>query len=306
MAIQRIIPHLWFDKEAVEATRFYSDVFPDSGVDHVGRITDTPSGDCDFVDFHLAGQPFMAISAGPIFRPNPSISFIVNYDPSRDPQAQAHLDEAWERLADGGKTLMPLGEYPFSRRYGWLQDRYGVSWQFILSDPTGDPRPMIVPSIMYTGVNAGRAEEAIGLYTSLFPKSGRGQTARYPAGMEPEKEGTLMFADFRLCGQWFAAMDSAQDHEFTFTEGVSLLVECETQAEIDRLWDALSAVPEAEACGWVKDRFGVSWQITPASLQTMMREGTQDQVDRVTQAFLPMKKLNLSVIEDAYRMPVSV
>lgn len=295
-----IIPHLWFDTEAVEAARFYSDVFPDSGVDHVGRIHDTPSGAVEFVDFHIGDQRFMAMSAGPLFQPNPSISFFLNFDPSRDEEARRHLDATWERLAGGGVVRMELGEYPFSKRYGWVEDRYGINWQLLLTDPAGDPRPFLVPCLLFTQDRAGRAEEAIRLYTSTFPDSRRGQTARYPAGMEPEKEGTLMFADFQLCGQWFAAMDSAQAHDFVFNEAISLLVECETQEEMDRLSDALSAVPESEQCGWLKDRFGVSWQITPAELQVMMREGSQRQIDGVVQAFMPMKRLDLAALRAAY------
>ena len=300
-AIGPIIPHLWFDKEAVEAARFYVDVFPDASIHHVGRMHDTPSGDVDFVDFRLAGLRFVAISAGPHFRIDPSISFIVNFDPSRDPDAAAHLDATWDRLAEGGTALMPLGAYPFSKRYGWVQDRFGVSWQLILSDPAGDPRPMIVPSLLFTQDRAGRADEAIDLWTGIFPDSGRGQTVPYPAEMGADKEGSLMFADFRLCGQWFAAMDSPEPNDFVFNEAVSLLVECASQAEIDALWTALSAVPDAEQCGWLKDRFGVSWQIAPSFLQMAMREGTREQVDRVTAAFLPMKKLDVAALEAAYQ-----
>lgn len=300
MSVGPIVPHLWFDTQAVEAARFYADVFPDAGVDHVGQVRGTPAGDCDVVSFHLAGQPFLAISAGPQFRFNPSTSFIVNFDPSRDPQAREHLDATWARLVDGGEILMELGAYPFSERFGWVQDRYGVSWQLILSDPEGEPRPILVPTLTFTGDNVGRAEEAIDLYTRLFPDARRGETVRHPAGAEPDREGTVMFADFKLCGRWFAAMDSARAHPAPFSEAISFLVECEGQEDIDRLWDALSAEPEAEQCGWLKDRFGVSWQIVPAQMQRAMREGTQEQVDRVTQAFLPMKKLDAATLQAAY------
>ena len=305
MAGPTIVPHLWFDKEAREAAAFYASLFPGSGVDHVTTLRDTPSGDCDVVSFHLAGQPFMAISAGPLFKFNPSISFILNFDPSRDRQARAHLDEAWTKLEKGGSVLMPLQEYPFSKRYGWVQDRYGLSWQFILSDPSGEPRPFIVPSLTFTGKNAGRAEQAIEHYVRAFPGSRRGNTARYPKGMEPDKEGTVMFADFQLAGQWLAAMDSARQHDFAFNEAVSLLVRCKDQKEIDALWSKLSAVPESEQCGWLKDKFGVSWQIAPAEMDTMLREGTQEQVDRVTQAFLPMKKFDVAALRRAYEGPAT-
>src|SRR5688500_15900760 len=131
--VKPITPHLWFDTQAREAADFYCSVFPDSRVTSVTTIHDTPSGDCDVVDFQLHGQPFMAISAGPLFKFNPSVSFIVNFDPSRANDAAGRLDRTWAALMDGGTALMPLGEYPFSKRYGWVQDRYGLSWQLILS-----------------------------------------------------------------------------------------------------------------------------------------------------------------------------
>ncbi len=297
--VTTIIPHLWFDKDAVEAARFYADAFRDASVEHVGQIRDTPSGDCDVVEFTLMGTRFMAISAGPYFTPTPAISFMVNFDPSRGQDA-AQLDALWARLAEGGKVLMELGEYPFSKRYGWVEDRYGFSWQLILTDPAGDPRPAIVPSLLFTGGQKGRAGQAIDLYTKAFRDAARGQTVPYPAGMIPDGDGMLMFADFRIGGQWFAAMDSVEDHVHAFNEAISLLVECDDQSEMNRLSDALSAVPESEQCGWLKDRFGVSWQITPAALQTMMREGSPEQVDLVTQAFLPMKRLDVDAIRAAY------
>jgi predicted 3-demethylubiquinone-9 3-methyltransferase (glyoxalase superfamily) len=295
----KILPHLWFDSQAKEAAEFYSAVFPGSKVDSVRTLRGTPSGRVDVVSFHIADQSFMAISAGPLFKINPSISFFVNFDPSRDPRAREGLDAAWKRLTQGGLVRMPLQEYPFSKRYGWVEDRYGVNWQLILTDPAGEPRPFIVPSLMFVGKNAGRAEEAIDFYVSLF-KGTRGATARYGKGTGPDKAGTLMFADFNIEGQWLAAMDSAHPHDFQFNEAVSIMVRCKDQEEIDRLWSKMSAVPSAEQCGWLKDKFGVSWQIVPAELGEMMGKGTQEQVDRVTQAFLPMKKFDIATLRKAY------
>jgi predicted 3-demethylubiquinone-9 3-methyltransferase (glyoxalase superfamily) len=153
---------------------------------------------------------------------------------------------------------------------------------------------------MFTGAVAGRAEEAIDFYASVFRDARRGTVVRYGAGMEPNREGTLMFADFMLENQWFAAMDSAHEHGFGFNEAISLLVRCRTQAEIDQYWGKLSAVPEAEQCGWLKDRFGVSWQIAPAELGRMMSQGSPEQIASVTQAFLPMKKFDLAELQRAY------
>jgi predicted 3-demethylubiquinone-9 3-methyltransferase (glyoxalase superfamily) len=226
---------------------------------------------------------------------------MVNFDPSRENRAREMIDTAWERLSAGGTPLMPLDSYPFSERYGWIQDRYGLSWQLILTDPAGEPRPPIVPSLMFTRGMSGKAEEAMDFYMSVFGNTRKGTVARYGPGQAPEQEGTVMFADFMLEGQWFAAMDSAQAHDFGFNEAVSLMVYCDTQDEIDYYWDKLSAVPEAEQCGWLKDRYGVSWQVVPSALDEMMRDATREQLDRVTRAFLPMKKFEVAALEKAYK-----
>lgn len=295
-----ITPHLWFDAEAREAAEFYTSLLPESSITNISTLHDTPSGDCDVVAFQLAGHPFMAISAGPIFKFNPSISFFLNFDRSGDPDAQKQLDAVWQKLLQGGKALMPLDRYPFSERYGWVQDRFGLSWQLILSDPKGEERPFIVPSLLFTGSVCGKAEEAVTFYTSLFKHSRQGIVARYPHGMEPDREGTIMYSDFMIENQWFAAMDSAREHNVAFNEAVSLMVSCDTQDEIDYYWKRLSAVPAAEQCGWCKDRYGVSWQIVPAALDAMMRNGTREQIDRITQAFLPMKKFDIATLQKAF------
>lgn len=108
-----------------------------------------------------------------------------------------------------------------------------------------------------------------------------------------------MFTDFKIEEQWFAAMDSAHKHEFAFNEAVSFIVNCETQEEIDYYWEKLSAVPEAEQCGWLKDKYGVSWQIVPKVMNEYMK-GTPEEIERVTQAFLPMKKFDMTLLKQAY------
>ncbi len=298
--MQKITPHLWFDKEAKEAAEFYTSLLPYSKVTNITTLHDTPSGDCDVVSFELSGQPFMAISAGPLFKFNPSVSFILNFDPSKDKNARVNLDRLWEKLLEGGTALMPLDTYPFSERYGWIQDRYGLSWQLILTNPAGEERPFIIPSLMFTGKIVGHTEEAIDFYCALFKGSKRGITARYPKGMEPDKEGTIMFADFYILGTWLTAMDSAREHNFTFNEAISLIIPCETQEEIDYYWEKLSAAPEAEQCGWLKDKFGLSWQVWPTAIGEMMKNGTREQIDRLTQTFLPMKKFDIAPLQKAY------
>lgn len=295
----KIVPNLWFDKEAKEAARFYCDAIPGSRVNSSVVLRDTPSGDCDLVSFELAGQPFMAISAGPFFKFNPSASFILNFDSSQG-RTRADLEALWHKLLPGGSVLMPLQAYPFAPLYGWIQDRYGLSWQLILSSPDHKARPFITPALMFVGEVCGRAEEAQDFYVSVFANARRGAAMRYPAGMAPEREGTLMYSDFMLEGQWFAAMDSADRHHFAFNEAISFMVYCDTQAEIDHYWNQLSAVPEAEQCGWLKDKYGLSWQVVPRALDQMLQDPDPERVNRVNQAVLQMKKLDLAKLQKAY------
>ncbi|MBV8084439.1 MAG: VOC family protein [Chloroflexi bacterium] len=297
----KITPHLWFDNNAVQAAEFYVSAFGASRMASKGLLRDTPSGDTDTVAFELRGQPFMAISAGPLFKFNPAVSFMVNFDPSRDAAAKSRLDGLWAQLSEGGSVLMPLDAYPFSQRYGWVQDRFGLSWQLILTNPDGEPRPDIIPALMFTQSVAGRAEEAMDLYCSVFGDGQRGTTARYPAGMAAEREGTIMFADFFAGGMWLAAMDSARPHDFAFNEAVSLLISCESQAEIDYYWYKLAADPNQGQCGWLKDKFGLSWQVWPTALGKMLGSGTPEQVARVSTAFLAMKKFDLAALEAAFQ-----
>lgn len=272
--MQRIVPVIWCNHTAEEAVRFYTSVFSDGRIVRTQCYPDSGlpdfqsdlAGEPVFIEFELAGFRFGAINAGPEFSINPSVSFMVNFDPATDQQAREHLDALWAALSEGGEALMPLQEYEFSPHYGWIQDKYGVSWQ-LMQVPEGQTgAPQIVPSLLFGDTNQGRAEEAITFYTEAF--GGRvGTLIRYPddAGASA---GQVMFSDFELAGHWFAAMESP-GHRFVFNPGVSLMVTCADQHELDSLWGQLSAVPEAEQCGWCTDQFGLSWQIVPDNLPAL-------------------------------------
>ena len=280
---QKITPNLWFDGNAKEAVDFYVGAFPDSKVTSTSYYPKTADeGLADFqqnlagkeltIEFELGGLRFTAINAGPEFKFTPAISLMVNFDPSRDEQAREHLDELWGKLVEGGEALMPLDTYPFSEHYGWVKDRYGLTWQLILTQPGDEPRPFMMPSLMFIGKNNNRAEEAIKFYMSVFKDSELGMVARYTDDTGPAKAGSLMFADFKLAGQWLAAMDAGVGHDFNFNEAVSLAVACKDQAEIDYFWEKLSTVPASEQCGWCKDQYGVSWQIVPENVDELMKK----------------------------------
>jgi len=290
--MNKIIPHLWFDSEAKEAMTFYTTLFKNSRVTNITRITGTPSGDCDIVTVKLAGQDFMAISAGPYFQFNPSISLFTVFN------TEVEIDGVWEKLSEGGKILMEYGSYPWARKYGWLQDKYGLSWQLSLSGHHKFVQK-ITPLLMFTQEKAGLTKKAIEEYVSIFPNSKIDLISLYEKG-EDDVEGYIKHSQFTLSGQHFMAMGSSQKHEFTFNEAISFIVNCDTQEEIDYYWAKLSAVPESEQCGWLKDKYGVSWQIVPTAMGKFMGSGDAKKTERVTQAFLKMKKFDIAKLKKAY------
>ena len=292
--MQKITPHLWFDKEATEAADFYVSIYgKGSKVKNISKLDNTPSGSVDIVTFELLGREFQAISAGPLFKFNPSVSFHVTCN------TKDEVGAIWEKLSKGGTVLMQLGAYPFSERYGWVQDKYGLSWQIIYSGGA-DIKQKITPVLMFVGNVCGKAEEAVHFWTSLFQEAKVDAIVRFGKGEEPDKEGTLKYAAFTLLGQEFGAMDSAHEHAFGFNEAISFIVDCNTQEEIDYYWEKLTAVPEAEQCGWLKDKYGFSWQIVPTTMDEMMREGSKEQIARVTEAFLKMKKFDIESLVQAF------
>ncbi|MDZ7693930.1 MAG: VOC family protein [Balneolaceae bacterium] len=296
---QKITPCLWFDDQAKEAATFYTSLFKNARIGtttHYGKegyeIHGQPEGRVMTVEFEIEGFQFVGLNGGPHFKFTPAISFFVLCESTNQ------VDSLWNKLAKGGQALMPLDKYDWSEKYGWIQDKFGLSWQLMVAQDKITPK--IIPSLMFVGDQAGNAEEAIHFYTHVFKDSSVGQIARYGPGQEPDKEGTIMYADFTLKNQRFAAMDSAQDHQFNFNEAVSLTINCDTQEEVDYYWQKLSAVPEAEQCGWLKDKYGVSWQVSPTVLQKMMSDSDQKKVDRVMKAFLQMKKFDIKKLKKAF------
>ncbi|GBD36549.1 hypothetical protein HRbin36_01674 [bacterium HR36] len=296
-----IIPCLWYEGRASAAVRLYDSAFPDLEIEQVVTLPGTPSVEVELVYFRLSGQPLRAMSGNSMCRFNPSVSLMVRFDPQRDPQAAAQLDHAWQVLGEGGQVLMPLDTYPFSPRYGWVQDKFGLSWQLYLCPPDSEMRSRVMPMFVFCDGRAGLAEIAGSFWRSIFPQSQLGQLVRYGPESAPQREGTVMYSDFRLGDTWFAAIDSALTHGFTFNESFSLMVPCCDQEEIDRLWSALSAAPEAEVCGWCRDKFGVSWQIYPAEVDEVLRNADAERRQRLLAALMRMKKIDLACLRQAWQ-----
>ncbi|WP_035052324.1 VOC family protein [Carnobacterium pleistocenium] len=291
--MQKIVPYFWCNQEAAEAAEFYSSLFDYSSITSRMEIDDTPSGTVETVNFTLAGQSFMAISAGPRFKFTPAISFQIFCDTIEEAE---HL---WQELSKDGHVLIPLGADKISDKYGWTEDRYGLSWQ-ILHLPNQLIAQKIVPTLLFSGEQCGKAKEAMAFYTSVFDNAAIDGLHYYGEGDEQNQLGTVMYGLFDLEGLGFVAMDSGKLNGFTFNEAVSFMVNCNTQEEIDYYWEELSAVPEAGQCGWLKDKYGVSWQIIPTIMKKLTTTKDPDQLKRVTQAFLKMKKIDIAELKKAY------
>lgn len=291
--MEKITPHLWFDTQAREAAGFYASIFDNSRVRNVNTLDGTPSGSVDIVNVEICGQGFTFLSAGPLFKFNPSVSFLVACE------TKDEVNTLWQKLSKGGTPRIELGTYPFSERYGWTDDCYGLSWQVMFA--SGRPiEQKITPVLMFTETQAGHCEDAIRFYTSVFRDAQERGFNRYGSGEEPEKEGTVRFGQFQLEGQQFAAMDSARSHGFAFNEAISLMVHCDTQEDIDYYWDRLSADPKSEQCGWLKDKYGLSWQIVPNAMNEMLASKNPKKLAAVTEAFLKMKKFDVAKLQEVY------
>lgn len=285
---------LWFDSEAEEAARFYCSVFPDSKMGFISyygkegfEIHGQPEGKVMSVNFNLAGMEFQAINGGPLFKINPSISYFVVCETEKE------TDNLWSALLKGGSVLMPLQKYDWSEKYGWVQDQYGLSWQISLGK-ISEVGQKITPSFLFVGDQYGRAEEAINFYTSIFPNSSI-------RGAVKGADGKVMHGQFQLNGKQFMIMESNDKHDFDFNEGVSIIVNCSNQKEIDHYWEKLTSDGGNEVeCGWLKDKFGVSWQVTPIQLEEMLKSPDKKKTERVTKAFLHMKKFNLAKLEEEF------
>ena len=275
-----IFPCLWFDGNAKEAADFYCTVFGNSKI-----TADTPM----VVQFEIEGKKLMGLNGGPMFKINPSISLFVTCETNEE------IERIYNKLFEGGSAMMALDKYPWSEKYAWVADKFGMTWQLTLGN-LPDNAQKIIASFLFTGQQYGKAQEAMKHYTSIFPNSAIYHLEMYKAG-EAQAEGNLKFGHFALDGEMFAAMDGPGDHNFKFNEGVSLMAECETQEDIDNYWAKLTEGGEESRCGWLKDKFGVSWQIVPKVLGSLLKEPAKAQ--RVMAEVMKMKKLDLQILTNA-------
>lgn len=275
----KIIPHLWFDTEAQEAAEFYVSLFENSKIKNGSQVHGTPSGSTQIVDFILAGTHFQAISAGPYFKFNTAISLMV-YCTSK-----AEALGLWNKLKQDAHIIWDLAPDKYNLCHGVLSDKYGLSWQILASLDFSSQQ--IVPNLSFSG----QAQEAMAYYGQVFSNS-------YIKSIDLNEDSSIMHAEFKIEDLLLTSRDDKASP--SFNEAFSFMIMCSNQEEINFYWYILSDDPKAEQCGWLKDKFGLSWQIVPKVLPEMLRLGNKQQKNAVTQAFLSMKKLDIKTLEKAY------
>lgn len=273
--MQTIIPAIWFDQDAGEAFGHYAGIFPSGTISKSSPVV---------TEATLMGVRFIGINGGPLYKPNPAISFMVICEDRQE------VDAIWNALSEGGVTLMPLDSYPWSPYYGWIQDRYGVSWQLYLGNAQETNGQRIIPTLMYCGPQQGNCLSAMDHYQSLFRDYKSQGVLLYAEG---DMKGQVQHTQFIANGFTLMAMDSGVPQPFTFTEGISLTILCTDQQEINYYWDKITRNGSAGMCGWCKDTYGVSWQIVPANMEQYM------QSPAAAKALMQMKKIIIKDLEQA-------
>lgn len=297
--MKKITPFIWFDDQAEEAANFYADVFDNSKILNISRYNESSAkatgmkaGLAFVVSFQLEGQNFTAMNAGPHFKLNESISMFAYCE------SDEKIEKVYYKLCDGGKILFPLDKYDWSPKYAWVKDKFGLSWQLTVEKINNQQK--ILPALLFVNEKVLKVKEAVNYYCSVFPDSKF--IMEYPydnsAGLP---DGTLLFTQFRLANYLFNAMSGQGQHNFDFNEAFSFVVDCKDQEEVDYYWNKLTSDGEQESmCGWLKDKFGVSWQIIPKILIEMLNDKDLVKAQKAMQAMLQMKKIIIAELEKAF------
>ncbi|MBI5139422.1 VOC family protein [Candidatus Nomurabacteria bacterium] len=292
--MQKITPFLWFEKNMKEITDFYISVFPGTKVKGNGELEGTPSGAVQMATLEIFGTNFNLMTAGPYLPFNPTVSFIISCD------SLSEVDDLWSKLSSTGKILMELSKYPFAEKYGWVEDKYGVSWQIMFSIDMKAPQK-VIPTIMFAGPVCGRGEEAVNFYTSVFHNSKIDYLMKYEAGEAKDEKAKVKHSGFTIENFHMALMDSGIPSPLNFEQAISFIISCDSQEEVDYFWDKLTLGGKEIQCGWLNDKFGFPWQVVPSAMDKMMSTGTKEQIARVTEAFMKMKKFDIATLERAFQ-----
>ena len=296
--MQKITPFLWFNDNAEEAVNFYTYIFENSKTGVITRYDEAsaaasgrPKGSVMTAAFQLNGQDFVALNGGSHFKFSEAISFFVYCE------SDERTENIYNKLIDGGSVLMPLGKYDWSPKYAWVKDKFGLSWQITIERINSSQK--ILPSLLFVNEKFAQVKEAVNQYVKIFPDSKI--IFEFPNPKIENIPGeTLAFTQFSLARNLFNALSGQGQHNFDFNEAISFVVNCDNQDEIDHYWQKLSAVPQAEMCGWLKDKFGVSWKVVPATLNKYLSNKDGKKSQSVMKAMLQMKKINIAELENAY------
>jgi len=278
---EKIALCLWYNGQAPEAGRLYCSVLADAKITAQSPVV---------TEINVSGQSITLLNGGPMYQPNPSISLYYSCNSVEE------FDRVWDAFSKDGTVMMAADRYTWSEKYGWLSDKFNISWQIGVHKPE-DIGQKITPCLMFTGAQYGRVDEAIAHYSSIFRSSSVDGVLRYGGNEQPDEEGKVKHAQITLNGRKFMLMESAHAHSFTFTEGISLTVYCETQEAVDHYWDKLTESGKESRCGWLVDKFGVSWQIIPTVLGKLMSDPTK--AGKTVQAFMGMRKFNIEQLVQA-------
>jgi predicted 3-demethylubiquinone-9 3-methyltransferase (glyoxalase superfamily) len=270
---QRIYPCLWFNKEAREAVEYYSGIFSNFIALKQNEFVST---------FEINGCKFMAINGGPHYKMNPAVSYFVYCGGDQE------IDRLYKALIHGGDIIMPLDKYAWSPRYACIIDKFGVSWHLDVEEINNSQK--IVPTLLFVNEKNLMVGDAVEFYSTIFENSKILLKAPYPpnTGMPDD---AILFAQYKLLNVVINSMSSTMHHDYDFTPGNSLVIECSHQDEIDYYWEKLGEGGKYSRCGWLTDKFGLSWQIIP----DFLTELTTDPIKgpKVVEAFMQMTKFEI-------------
>lgn len=242
------------------------------------------------ISIEIEGQKLMFLNGGPQFRPNQTLSLMLMCDSHEEVQNYYH------RLSENGKVMMEIDTYPWSEKYAWVEDQFGISWQLFFTSEKAKQK--FSPTMMFTGNNAGKCRQAIRFYTEIFPNSNIESIMEYQEG-QGEPAGNIAHSQFQIDDYTMMAMDSSHDHNAQFSEGISMVIMTDSQEETDFYWSKLTENGEESRCGWLKDQYGFSWQITPKRLIELTNTDHPETNRKAFDAMLKMKKIIIKDIENA-------
>ncbi len=271
MQVNNIFPCIWFNNDAKEFIERYQSFFDETSILNSNGFITTVK---------WSGSKIMLMNGGPSIQCTPAISLFVYFD-----QNELRINDLYNTLIDGGKILMPLDKYDWSPKYAWVEDKFGINWQLDIENMRSPQK--IVPSLLFVNDKKLMTKEAVSFYTNAFDDHRILLEAPYfPGSGMPE--GSILFTQFKLQNFVMNAMSSTMVHDYDFSMGISFVLECDTQEQIDYYWDYLGKEGKYSRCGWLTDKYGISWQVIPTILGLLMSDESLQ--SEVSEAFMKMTK----------------